>query len=303
DWWKTSLEYFEGKYVQSEAVSEQLEIEKDALSEEVQKKKKRKRGSSPPSFQNPTYDQLMTTISTLEGTGDAHISTLTQTVSSLQGTIDNLKSRLLALEGDAHISTLTQTVSSLQGTIDNLKSRLLALEGDERDFGVVSDGDIPAYMSPGPLYTSPVSTAQKSPPLANQRKLRVRLTPLKLKSPMRCYSRKMRCSIPLPASATMPPVTTILVPMTTTKLLKDTKDAAKDVAKDVAKDTISVPMTTTEHINAFIELMMKKRPRNAQWTLGLSELVVFHIESRKLMSMVSVVDALRATIDGTNPRL
>nr|GEX79372.1 hypothetical protein [Tanacetum cinerariifolium] len=51
DWWKTSLEYFEGKDVQSEAVSEQLEIEKDALSEKVQKKKKRKRGSSPPSFQ------------------------------------------------------------------------------------------------------------------------------------------------------------------------------------------------------------------------------------------------------------
>nr|GFA25901.1 hypothetical protein [Tanacetum cinerariifolium] len=195
DWWKTSLEYFEGKDVQSEAVSEQLEIEKDALSEEVQKKK-RKRGSSPPSFQNPTYDQLMTTLSTLEDTG----------------------------------------------TIDNLESRLLALEGDERDFGVVSDGDIPAYMSPEPSYTSPVSTAQKSLPLANRRKLRVRRTPLKLKSPMRCYSRKMRCSKPLSASTTMPPVTTILVPMTTTKLLKDNKDAAKDVAKD----TISVPMTTTE---------------------------------------------------------
>nr|GEW46383.1 hypothetical protein [Tanacetum cinerariifolium] len=48
--------------------------------------------------------------------------------------------------------------------------------------------------------------------------------------------------------------------------------------------------------------MMRKRPRNAQWTLGLSELVAFHIESCKLMSMVSVVDALRATIAGTNPR-
>nr|GFA98881.1 auxin transport protein BIG [Tanacetum cinerariifolium] len=56
------------------------------------------------------------------------------------------------------------------------------------------------------------------------------------------------------------------------------------------------------HINAFIELMMRKRPRNAQWTLGLSELVVFHIDSLKLMSMVLVVDAFRATIDGTNPR-
>nr|GEW98896.1 phospholipase-like protein [Tanacetum cinerariifolium] len=236
DWWKTSLEYFEGKYVQSEAVSEQLEIEKDALSEEVLlKKKKRKIGSSPPSFQNPTYDQLMTTVSTLEGTA----TTLTQTVSSLQGSIGTLESRLLALE----------TVSSLQGAIDNLESR------DERNFVVVSDGDILAYMSPGPSYTSPASTAQKSLPLANRRKLRVRRTPLKLKSPMRCYSRKMRCTTPLPTSTTMPPVTTILVPMTTTKLLKDTKDAAKDVTKDAAKYTISVPMTTTElkdtiHIDA-----------------------------------------------------
>nr|GFA36340.1 phospholipase-like protein [Tanacetum cinerariifolium] len=51
DWWKTSLEHIESKDVQSEAVSKQLEIEKDALSEDVQKKKKRKRGSSPPSFQ------------------------------------------------------------------------------------------------------------------------------------------------------------------------------------------------------------------------------------------------------------
>nr|GFB82035.1 hypothetical protein [Tanacetum cinerariifolium] len=177
----------------------------------------------------------------------------------------------------------------------------------------------------------------------------------------------MRCSKTLPASTTVPSVTTILVPMTTTKRLK----ATKDVTKDVAKDTISVPMTTSEklkdtihmdaaaqdtfctedelqfigmekgdkpnydlpdlrrtcepsfweilypggekakyidegkldglHINAFIELMMRKRPRNAQWTLGLSDLVAFHIDGRKLMSMVSVVDALRATIDGTNP--
>nr|GFB74904.1 hypothetical protein [Tanacetum cinerariifolium] len=52
------------------------------------------------------------------------------------------ESRLLALEGDAHVSTLTQTVSSLQGTISTLESRLLALEGNERDFGIVSDGDI-----------------------------------------------------------------------------------------------------------------------------------------------------------------
>ncbi|GKA02933.1 hypothetical protein Tco_0675714, partial [Tanacetum coccineum] len=378
DWWKTSLEYFEGKGVQSEAVSEQLEIEKDGLSEEVQKKKKRKRGSSPPSFQNPTYEQLMTRVSTLEGT----VTTLTQTVSSLQGSIGTLESRLFALEGDARVSTLTQTVSSLQGTIATLESRLLALEGDERDFGVVSDGDIAAYSS----------------------KLRVRRTPLKLKSPMRCYSRKSRsCTIPPPpASTTMPPVTT------TKDTHLDDSDAAKDAAKDTHLDavtTISVPMTTTEktlkdiihidasdptqetghrhtedelkiirietttkkpsydlpdltkikrckypifttfekkktdcyldclpkgrvcetsfwdilwpggenvdymeqgmldglHINAFIELMMRKRPHNAQWTLGLSELVAFHIDSGMRLSMVSVVDALRATIDGTNP--
>ncbi|GKC33363.1 hypothetical protein Tco_1040657, partial [Tanacetum coccineum] len=48
--------------------------------------------------------------------------------------------------GDARVSTLTQTVSSLQCNINTLESRLLALEGDERDFGVVSDGDIAPYM-------------------------------------------------------------------------------------------------------------------------------------------------------------
>ncbi|GJX58280.1 hypothetical protein Tco_0289670 [Tanacetum coccineum] len=51
DWWKASLEYFEGKHVQSEIVSEQLDIEKDGISE-----KKRKRGSSESSLQDPTYD-------------------------------------------------------------------------------------------------------------------------------------------------------------------------------------------------------------------------------------------------------
>ncbi|GKC51337.1 hypothetical protein Tco_1074082 [Tanacetum coccineum] len=203
DWWKASLEYFEGKHVQSEVVSEQFDIEKDGI------------------------------ITKLEGT----VATLTETVLSLHGTIGTLESRLLALEGDARVSTLTQTVSSLQGTINTLESRLLAFEGDERDFGVVSDGDIAAYMSPGPSYTSTASTAQKSLPLANRRKLRVRRTLLKLKSPMRCYSRKIRCSIPPPASTTMPSVATISVPMTTTKVLKDTKDAVKDVAKDAAKDT------------------------------------------------------------------
>ncbi|GKE07631.1 hypothetical protein Tco_1399649, partial [Tanacetum coccineum] len=256
NWWKASFEYFEGNHVQSEAVSEQLEIEKDGLITTLE--------GTVATLTN-TVSSLHGTIGTLESRllaleGDAHISTLTQTVSSLQGTIDNLKSLLLALEGDARVSTLTQTVSSLQGTINTLESRLLAFEGDERDFGVVSDGDIAAYMSPGPSYTSPASTAQKSLPLANRRKLRVRRTPLKLKSPMRCYSRKMRCTIPPPASTTMPSVATISVPMTTTKVLKDTKDAAKDVAKDAAKDThldavttISVPMTTTKdtiHIDA-----------------------------------------------------
>ncbi|GJU72337.1 phospholipase-like protein, partial [Tanacetum coccineum] len=379
DWWKASLEYFEGKHVQSEVVSEQLDIEKDGISE-----KKRKRGSSESSLQDPTYDQLMTTVTKLEGT----VATLTETVSTLHGTIGTLESRLLALEGDARVSTLTQTVSSLQCTINTLESRLLALEGDERDFGVVSDGDIAPYMSPGLSYTSPASTAQKSLPLAHRRKLRVRRTPLKLKSPMRCYSRKMRCTIPPPASTTMAHVSTISVPMTTTKVLKDTKDAAKDVAKDAAKDTHidasdsaafksfckedelqfigmekgdkpnydlpdlskikrkKYPIYSTFekkktdcyldcfpkgmicepsfwdvlypggekaeyleegkldglHINAFIELMMRKRHHNAQWTLGLSELVAFHIDSGMRLSMVSVVDALRATIDGTNPR-
>ncbi|GJT53607.1 hypothetical protein Tco_0988661 [Tanacetum coccineum] len=400
DWWKTSLEYFEGKGVQSEAVSKQLEIEKDSLSEVVQKKK-RKRGSSPPSFQNPTYEQLMTRVSTLEGT----VTTLTQTVSSLQGSIGTLESQLLALEGDARVSTLTQTVSSLQGTIATLESRLLALEGDERDFGVVSDGDIAAYMSPGPsytshgpLHTSPASTAHKSLPLANRRKLRVRRTPLKLKSPMRCYLRKSRsCTIPPPPTSTTMPLVT-----TTKDTHLDDSDVAKDAAKDTHLDdvtTILVPMTTTEktlkdiiHIDAsditqesghthtedelkiirietttkkpsydlpdltkirrgkypifttfekkktdcyldclpkgrvcetsfwdilwpggenvdYVKqgmldglVMMRKRPCNAQWTLGHSELVAFYKDSSNLMSMVSVVDVVRATIDGTNPR-
>ncbi|GJX01749.1 hypothetical protein Tco_0185662 [Tanacetum coccineum] len=114
-------------------------------------------------------------------------------------------------------------LSDVIDIFDKMRKRSLVLEdndavkGDERDFGVVSDGDIAAYMSPGPSYTSPASTAQKSLPLAHRRKLRVRRTPLKLKSPMRCYSRKMRCTIPPPASTTMAHVSTISVPMTTTK--------------------------------------------------------------------------------------
>ncbi|GJX30482.1 hypothetical protein Tco_0238561 [Tanacetum coccineum] len=183
----------ESKHVQSEVVSEQLEIEKDDLSE--------------------------------------------------QGTIGTLESGLLALEGDARVTTLTQTVSSLQGTIDTLESRLLALESDARDFGVVSNGDIPAYMSPGPSYisqgpshTSPAPTAQKSLSLANRRKLSGRHTPLKFKSPMLAYSRKFwRSTIPPPASNT-----TMSVPMTTTEPLKDTIHTyldASNAAQDAAKET------------------------------------------------------------------
>ncbi|GKC11247.1 phospholipase-like protein [Tanacetum coccineum] len=89
DWWKASLEYFEGKHVQSEVVSEPLEIEKDGISE-----KKRKRGSSQSSLQDPTYDQLMTKVTKLEGI----VATLIETVSSLYGTIGTLESQLLALE-------------------------------------------------------------------------------------------------------------------------------------------------------------------------------------------------------------
>ncbi|GJY35924.1 phospholipase-like protein [Tanacetum coccineum] len=262
-------------------------------------------------------DWWKTSLEYFKGT----VTTLTQTISSLQGSIGTLESQLLALEY-SHSDRF-----KLTWTIATLESRLLALEGDERDFGVVSDGDIAAYMSPGPsytshgpLHTSPASTAHKSLPLANRRKLRVRRTPLKLKSPMRCYSRKSRsCTIPPPpASTTMPPVTT------TKDTHLDDSDAAKDTHLDVVT-TISVPMTTTElldtslacgemfyyleqgmldglHINAFIEVMMRKRPCNAQWTLGHSELVAFYKDISNLMSMVSVVDAVRATIDGTNPR-
>ncbi|GJU20143.1 phospholipase-like protein [Tanacetum coccineum] len=267
-------------------VSEQLDIEKDGISE-----KKRKRSSSESSLQDPTYDQLMTTVTKLEGT----VATLTETVSTLHGTIGTLESRLLTLEGDARVSTLTQTVSSLQCTINTLESRLLALEGDEREFGVVSDGDIAPYMSPGLSYTSPASTAQKSLPLAHRRKLRVRRTLLKLKSPMRCYSRigesmfekkKTDCYLDcLPKGLICEPsFWDVLYP----------GGEKAELTQRRKLDGL--------HINAFIELMMRKRPHNAQWTLGLSELVAFHIDSGMRLSMVSVVDALRATIDGTNPR-
>nr|GEU57717.1 replication protein A 70 kDa DNA-binding subunit B [Tanacetum cinerariifolium] len=131
----------------------------------------------------------------------------------------------------------------------------LNVMGDERDFGVVCDEDIPAYMSPGPsytshgpLHTSPASTAQKSLPLTNRRKLCFRRALLKLKSPMRRYSRKfLTCTIPPPASTTMPPVTTMSVPND----YGDASYAAKDAAKNTHLDavtTMSVPMTTIEDI-------------------------------------------------------
>ncbi|GJZ46965.1 hypothetical protein Tco_0600797 [Tanacetum coccineum] len=68
---------------------EPLEIEKDGISE-----KKKEGGSSQSSLQDPTYDQLMTIVTKLEGT----VATLTETVSSLHGAIGTLESRLLALE-------------------------------------------------------------------------------------------------------------------------------------------------------------------------------------------------------------
>ncbi|GJW20308.1 phospholipase-like protein [Tanacetum coccineum] len=330
DWWKASLEYFEGKHVQSEVVSEQLDIEKDGISE-----KKRKRSSSESSLQDPTYDQLMTTVTKLEGT----VATLTETVSTLHGTIGTLESRLLTLEGDARVSTLTQTVSSLQCTINTLESRLLALEGDERDFGVVSDGDIAPYMSPGLSYTSPASTAQKSLPLAHRRKLRVRRTPLKLKSPMRCYSRKIalhhtttsihyhgpcfdhfgthddyeglekgdKPDYSLPDLSKIKRKKYPIYSMFEKKKTDCYLDCLPKglICEPSFWDVLYPGGEKAEyleegkldglHINAFIELMMRKRPHNAQWTLGLSELVAFHIDSGMRLSMVSVVDALRAT--------
>ncbi|GJV41553.1 hypothetical protein Tco_1419993 [Tanacetum coccineum] len=241
DWWKASFEYFEGNHVQSEAVSEQLEIEKDGL------------------------------------------------------ILDCLRWRVMHI-----IYSHSDRSKFNRVLLDNLESRCLRLEGDEREFGVVSDGDILAYMSPGPSYTSSVSTAQKSLPLANRRKLRVRRTPLKLKSPMRCYLRKfLRCTKPPPGSTTpcRYPRDKTNKGITCEPSFWDILYPGGEKAEYLEQGKLDGP-----HINAFIELMMRKRPRNAQWTLGLSELLAFHIDSRKLMSMVLVVDALRATIDGTNLR-
>lgn len=54
-------------------------------------------------------------------------------------------------------------------------------------------------------------------------------------------------------------------------------------------------------MNAFIELTMSSRPPDAKWTLGLSELVAYHIDKGNKLSTMSFVDAFRATMDGTNP--
>nr|GEV81079.1 hypothetical protein [Tanacetum cinerariifolium] len=125
DWWKASLEYFEGKHVQSEVVSEQLEIEKDGISG-----KKRKGGSSQSSLQDPTYDQLMTTVTKLEGT----VATLTKTFLSLHGTIGTLESRLLALE-EPHAHTFLEHNSMHQscescvvGLSDVIMSLIMSLK-------------------------------------------------------------------------------------------------------------------------------------------------------------------------------
>lgn len=60
-WWKASLEYFEGISDESEVlVCKQVENEKDNLSEQVLKK--RKRCTSEPSVHSPTYDELMTKV-------------------------------------------------------------------------------------------------------------------------------------------------------------------------------------------------------------------------------------------------
>ncbi|GJY11808.1 phospholipase-like protein, partial [Tanacetum coccineum] len=329
DWWKASLEYFEGKHVQSEVASEQLDIEKDNISE-----KKRKRGSSQSSLQDPTYDQLMTIVTKLEGT----VATLTETVSSLHGTIGTLESRLLALEGDARVSTLTQTVSSLQGTINTLESRLLALEGDEQwTLLVVSDGDYQLTCS-GTIYTS-------RPRMHNKSLLVLKDT----KDAAKDVAKDAAKDTHLDA------VTTISVPMTTTEKFKDTvhidaSDAATqetfytedelqfigmekgdkpnydlpDLSK-IKRNKYPIYSTfekkkTNCYLDCFPKGMicepsfwdvlypggekaeyLEEGKLDGLWTLGLSELVAFHIDSGMRLSMVSVVDALRATIDGTNP--
>ncbi|GJX63470.1 phospholipase-like protein [Tanacetum coccineum] len=222
DWWKASLEYFEGKHVQSEVVSEQLDIEKDGISE-----KKRKRSSSESSLQDPTYDQLMTTVTKLEGT----VATLTETVSTLHGTIGTLESRLLTLEGDARVSTLTQTVSSLQCTINTLESRLLALE-----------------LAPPlePLHpTKPESETDWALLLLSRARFDFTITIGTLDSRLLTLEGDARVStLTQTVSSLQGTINTLesrLVQLEGDErdfgvVLKDTKDAAKDVAKDAAKD-------------------------------------------------------------------
>ncbi|GJT75294.1 putative ribonuclease H-like domain-containing protein [Tanacetum coccineum] len=123
DWWKASLEYFEGNHVQSEALMTIVTTLEGTVA----------------TLTN-TVSSLHGTIGTLESRllaleGDAHISTLTQTVSSLQGTIDNLESRLLALE-------------KLKDTIHIDASDVAAQETfctDELQFIGMEKGDKPNY--------------------------------------------------------------------------------------------------------------------------------------------------------------
>nr|GFA67758.1 phospholipase-like protein [Tanacetum cinerariifolium] len=293
DWWKASLEYFEGKHVEREAVS-QLEFEKDGISE-----KKRKRGSSQSSLSDPTYDQLMTTVTKLEGT----IATLTKTISSLHGTITTLESRLLVVEmrctipppasttmppvttisvpKDAakdvatHLDVVT-TISAPMTTTEKLKDTIhidaatqdtFCIE-DELQFKGMEKGDKPNYALPD---------------LSKLKRNKYPIYSKFEKKKTDCY---LDC---LPKGRTCEPsFWDILYP-------------GGEKAEYLEEEKLDGLRLDGLHINAFIELMMRKRPRNAQWTLGLCELVAFHIDSRKLMSMVSVVDALRATIDGTNP--
>ncbi|GJU25495.1 hypothetical protein Tco_1164116 [Tanacetum coccineum] len=312
DWWKASLEYFEGKHVQSDLVSEQVEIEKDSISE-----KKRKRES-----------RLL----------------------ALEGTIDTLESQLLALEVCYLYMIL---IIEFERLAFKFGGKDIVKKGNKRDFGVVSNGDIPAYMSPGPSYTShgplrtsPALTAHKSLLLANRRKLRVIRTPLKLKSPMRCYYRK-ECVKDAAKKETLKD--TIHTHLDASDAAQETGHTEEDLQfirmeksdkpnfdlPDLRKiKRNKYPIYSTfekKKTECYLDCLRKgirretsfwdilypcgekadyleqekldgNRPRNAQWTLGLSELVAFHIDSGKMMSMVCVVDALRATIDGTNPR-
>ncbi|GJY35927.1 hypothetical protein Tco_0421305 [Tanacetum coccineum] len=213
-----------------------------------------------------------------------------------------------SLREEGSIGTLESRLLALEGTIATLESRLLALEGDERDFGVVSDGDIAAYSCL--LKDTHLDDSDAAKDAAKDTHLDV--------------------------------VTTISIPMTTIeKTLKDiihidASDPTQETGHRHTEDEFNISKIETNnkekpkyvklafgiffgrarrnvdylepwmldglHINAFIEVMMRKRPCNAQWTLGHSELVAFYKDSSNLMSMVSVVDVVRATIDGTNPR-